>query len=149
MTMARVKGGSVVEYGLPDRLKNEPHHRLVESGWRIVKSPPKPTPPSEGVGYVYGPPYTYDEDEDAVYGTWSEVNTKEESIEIARKSAIKERERLLNETDWTQLPDVGFPLERLEAWQTYRQALRDITEQDGFPLDIKWPEQPGDPLEGE
>ena len=33
------------------------------------------------------------------------------------------RDRLLKESDWTQLPDA--PVDR-EAWATYRQALRDF-----------------------
>jgi hypothetical protein len=40
-------------------------------------------------------------------------------------SAIRNRrDRLLNESDWTVLPDA--PTDK-EAWQTYRQELRDIT----------------------
>jgi hypothetical protein len=34
--------------------------------------------------------------------------------------------------------DVTMP----EAMTTYRQALRDITEQSGFPWTIEWPDQP-------
>ena len=71
-----------------------------------------------------------------------------ESEHYVNEARIK-RDALLSETDWTQLGDVGFSLERLEAWQTYRQALRDITKQDGFPFDIKWPTPPGEPVEGE
>jgi len=29
-----------------------------------------------------------------------------------------------------------------EAWKVYRQALRDVPQQAGFPLDIDWPEMP-------
>jgi hypothetical protein len=47
------------------------------------------------------------------------------------------RDRLLQSSDWTQLPDV--PLATKEAWATYRQALRDITEQPD-PFNIVWPE---------
>ena len=50
------------------------------------------------------------------------------------------RTRLLQESDWTQLPDV--PLATKEAWATYRQALRDITEQPD-PFNIAWPTPPG------
>ena len=51
----------------------------------------------------------------------------------------KERNRLLAESDCTQLPDSPFDA---TAWQTYRQALRDLTEQSGFPDNIEWPEAP-------
>jgi hypothetical protein len=50
------------------------------------------------------------------------------------------RTYLLAESDWTQLPDV--PLATKQAWAAYRQALRDITEQPGFPLEVVWPEPP-------
>lgn len=33
---------------------------------------------------------------------------------------------------------------RSNAWGIYRQALRDITDQPGFPLNIEWPQSPGD-----
>jgi hypothetical protein len=46
---------------------------------------------------------------------------------------------MLAESDWTQLPDA--PVDK-EAWATYRQALRDITKQDGFPEDVEWPTRP-------
>lgn len=47
-------------------------------------------------------------------------------------NAIKERRsELLVETDWTQLPDV--PQATKDAWSAYRQALRDIPQQSGFP----------------
>lgn len=49
------------------------------------------------------------------------------------------RQELLMSTDWTQLPDV--PLETKTAWATYRQALRDVTEQPD-PFNIVWPEKP-------
>ena len=50
-----------------------------------------------------------------------------------------ERNRLLQYTDWTQLPDV--PVATKEAWATYRQTLRDITEQPD-PFNIVWPTPP-------
>lgn len=56
-------------------------------------------------------------------------------IEVKRK-----RNQLLQQSDWTQLPDV--PLVTKNAWATYRQALRDITEQPGYPLEVAWPVAP-------
>lgn len=49
-----------------------------------------------------------------------------------------ERKRRLEETDWMALSDTGLTPE----WETYRQALRDITEQSGFPQNITWPMRP-------
>jgi len=50
------------------------------------------------------------------------------------------RYNLLNGCDWTQLPDI--PQAITDKWQPYRQALRDITKQPGFPENIQWPEPP-------
>lgn len=50
------------------------------------------------------------------------------------------RNALLAESDWTQLPDVPQAIK--DAWATYRQALRDITAQSGFPYTIEWPVAP-------
>jgi hypothetical protein len=49
------------------------------------------------------------------------------------------RNTLLAACDWTQVADA--PVDR-EAWAAYRQALRDVTLQDGFPLNIIWPNPP-------
>lgn len=49
------------------------------------------------------------------------------------------RNTKLNESDWTQVLDAAVDQ---AAWATYRQALRDITAQEGFPWEIVWPEQP-------
>lgn len=49
-----------------------------------------------------------------------------------------ERNKLLVESDWTQLPDA--PVDAV-AWATYRQALRDVTDQ-ANPFAIIWPQGP-------
>ena len=54
--------------------------------------------------------------------------------------AIKKRNGLLAASDWTQLPDV--PLATKETWAIYRQDLRDITDQPGYPLEVVWPVAP-------
>jgi len=45
----------------------------------------------------------------------------------------------LARTDWTQLAD---SICDKAAWATYRQALRDIPTQTGFPWNITWPAKP-------
>ena len=50
-----------------------------------------------------------------------------------------ERDKKLMESDWTQVADA--PVDQ-EAWATYRQALRDIPQQEGFPATVVWPTQP-------
>lgn len=49
------------------------------------------------------------------------------------------RNTLLAASDWTQLPDA--PVDQT-AWSAYRQALRDITDQEGFPANVVWPVPP-------
>ena len=51
-----------------------------------------------------------------------------------------DRSNLLKGTDWTQNSDV--PEATRTLWAPYRQALRDITSQAGFPYDISWPTSP-------
>jgi hypothetical protein len=50
-----------------------------------------------------------------------------------------QRENLMSETDWMSLSD--SPTITTE-WSNYRQALRDITGQSGFPHSVKWPTKP-------
>jgi hypothetical protein len=56
----------------------------------------------------------------------------------AAKSVRDERDRKLAETDWMALSDVTMSAEMT----TYRQALRDITAQSGFPHSVTWPTKP-------
>jgi hypothetical protein len=50
-----------------------------------------------------------------------------------------ERNQLLSACDWTQLPDAQCDQ---TAWAAYRQALRDIPQQEGFPAAVIWPVPP-------
>ena len=55
----------------------------------------------------------------------------------------RKRNSLLSGTDYYTLPDYPeIPPEALEAVKVYRQALRDIPEQAGFPRNVQWPEVP-------
>jgi hypothetical protein len=62
---------------------------------------------------------------------------KEKSFYSAEARA--KRNSLLQQSDWTQVADA--PVDKA-AWATYRQELRDITEQAGFPATINWPTAP-------
>jgi hypothetical protein len=55
------------------------------------------------------------------------------------KSIRSQRTDKLKDSDWTQVADA--PVDQ-DAWATYRQALRDITAQPGFPWDTQWPDAP-------
>ena len=61
-----------------------------------------------------------------------------ESI-VQSANARKRRNKLLAASDWTQVIDA--PVDQA-AWATYRQALRDISAQAGFPATVVWPTQP-------
>lgn len=52
------------------------------------------------------------------------------------------RDTLLAACDWTQMSDVSLTEEQKTAWQTYRQALRDIPQAHSSPNDISWPIPP-------
>ena len=58
------------------------------------------------------------------------------------KEAREKRDELLAETDYLVMPDYPLDEERKAAVLAYRQALRDVPEQAGFPRDVEWPEKP-------
>ena len=58
------------------------------------------------------------------------------------KSVRQTRNDKLKDCDWTQCKDIPDAVSA--SWATYRQALRDLPKQDGFPWDITWPTQPGE-----
>ena len=53
-----------------------------------------------------------------------------------------QRDAKLSATDYLVVPDYPISPEDLEAVKTYRQALRDISEQSGFPKNVQWPVEP-------
>lgn len=65
-----------------------------------------------------------------------------EDIPMTAEKARARRDKLLADTDWTQVLDAPIDTETREAYRAYRQALRDIPEQDGFPETVVWPELP-------
>jgi hypothetical protein len=86
--------------------------------------------------YVLGPIFTDNEEQTA---------DEQEAAYKARRDAEqgenvrRTRNQKLTETDWTQLED--SPVDKA-AWATYRQALRDVPSQEGFPWTVEWPEKP-------
>lgn len=57
--------------------------------------------------------------------------------------ARSERDGLLKYCDWTVMPDSPLSDSDKASWQTYRQALRDVPSQAGFPENITWPTKAG------
>lgn len=74
---------------------------------------------------------------------WSVENLSQEEISAmtdAQASAIRnDRNARLVACDWTQLADA--PVDGA-AWAAYRQNLRDIPSQAGFPWNVIWPVEP-------
>jgi paraquat-inducible protein B len=68
------------------------------------------------------------------------------SQELTQKTSEREitiraiRNKLLMDSDWSQYKDI--PESVSTPWATYRQALRDITNQSGFPIDVTFPTAP-------
>ena len=75
-----------------------------------------------------------------IYGNkWLIGYTVENKPQDQAESAVRnKRDQLLAETDWMALSDVTMSTEM----QSYRQALRDITGQAGFPYNVTWPTKP-------
>ena len=86
--------------------------------------------------YVLGPVFTDNEEATAVE---QEAVYKAMKDAEQAKSVRTTRGERLKDSDWTQVIDA--PVDQA-AWATYRQALRDVTGQEGFPWAIIWPTQP-------
>jgi hypothetical protein len=92
--------------------------------------------------YILGPVFT---DRAASEGQPAQTAAEQETAYKAMKDAEQaasvraSRTQLLKDCDWTQIADSTADK---TAWATYRQALRDITGQAGFPWTITWPDAP-------
>jgi len=65
-----------------------------------------------------------------------------EVLEDYASTARTKRDKLLLDCDWVAVKSFETSTDIPAAFTTYRQALRDITAQTGFPLTIEWPTQP-------
>ena len=69
---------------------------------------------------------------------WADL-IKQRDYDTAAAAVRKQRDELIASTDWTVLADA----KTVKAdWKTYRQKLRDVPEQAGFPYDVEWPVRP-------
>lgn len=96
-----------------------------DSKFYILNGNPVPIPVQPSEHYIF----------DYTAKQWIDPRTLETEWPLVRTK----RDRLLQASDWTQLPDV--PLATKEAWTAYRQALRDLTDQPD-PFNITWPTPP-------
>ena len=94
----------------------------------VVTAQPVPIPEKPGANYYFS------------YDSYSWVVNQD--IAMARAKNI--RNGLLASSDWTDTASAPARLgeTKYNEWQVYRQALRDVPEQPGFPLNIVWPVPP-------
>jgi len=116
-------------------------------GLEVILEGPRPqvTPPYETVvrqgieeikskwftKYVIGPIFNNQEEEDSY-----RLNIDNQASEGIRDT----RNSLISKSDWMGCSDVVMS----DEWREYRQELRDITTQEGFPHNVDWPEEPTD-----
>ena len=84
---------------------------------------------------IAGPQYVFDGKQ------VNRVFTVEEIPDAEKAGQIRsERDSKIAETDWTQGKDI--PDNISSKWAVYRQALRDVPAQSGFPWTVQWPTKP-------
>jgi hypothetical protein len=92
--------------------------------------------------HVLGPVFTdipATETDPAITAAEQEAAYKAAKDAEQAKSMRASRTEKLKDSDWTQIADSTADK---TAWATYRQALRDVTAQAGFPWEVTWPDAP-------
>jgi hypothetical protein len=84
---------------------------------------------------IAGPQYVFDGTQVNRVFTVEAVPDEEKAGQVRA-----ERDQKLAETDWTQGKDIADAVS--SSYTTYRQALRDVPTQTGFPWDVQWPTKP-------
>lgn len=111
---------------------------LAEQGWAKVNVFREHNPKTQKLvpcQPVYEAPWVYTVE--VVDKTAEDLATDQayESLMVRKK-----RNDLLKDCDWTQLDD--YAGSQKPAWAAYRQQLRDIPQQQGFPWEVTWPNTP-------
>jgi hypothetical protein len=77
---------------------------------------------------------------------WVVTDASPEEIESRTQSQSQsvrtDRDEKLSACDWVVIKATETEVPEIEAWKAYRQALRDIPQQSGFPWNVVWPQQP-------
>lgn len=89
--------------------------------------------------YILGPIFT---DTTEATAAQQEAAYKAQKDAEFAKAARDSRDRLLAECDWVVVKSLESGQAVPTEWATYRQALRDIPQQAGFPTSINWPVKP-------
>ena len=109
----KATGGTVYQYSMRQGVE------LIGDNWHTK--------------YALGPIFT-GETAAADEAAYKDIKDSERAVIIRQIRGVK-----LKECDWTQLAD--SPVNK-ETWATYRQSLRDVPSQEGFPWTITWPDAP-------
>jgi len=112
----QASGGTVYQFSIPSGVEQ------IDGKWYTK--------------HILGPVFTDTKDATAAE---QEAAYKAQKDAEQYKSVRETRNQKLKDTDWTQVADA--PVDKA-AWATYRQKLRDITTQAGFPWDVTWPDAP-------
>jgi len=122
--------------GFPAQLTEE---IINEFGGDVVFEGPQASPTryqtafADGVEQINGKWYTK-------YSVADMDQEAKDALDVAQAKSVRDdRTKKLSDTDWTQVADA--PVDK-QLWATYRQALRDVTAQSGFPWEVTWPTQP-------
>lgn len=148
---ALVKNKTVLKfpYSFSDLRKDNPATSFPSSfsdkeleSWGVVlvgeKEPPEYNAATEALQQI---------DPVLVDGSWTQawivtqISPEEAERRLVGRSlqVRQQRNELLGASDWTQLADARVDV---AAWAVYRQELRDITVQAGFPWNVTWPVAP-------
>jgi len=95
----------------------------------------------------------YWDDKSQTQPTEDEITAKIAELETAEPYRLlrEERNKLIAETDWTQLKDISLDSIREKNWKEYRQALRDLpngstpklnSDGDLDMSSVTWPDKP-------
>jgi hypothetical protein len=94
--------------------------------------------------YVLGPVFTDTTDETGNVTSASQHETAYKAMKDSEqaKSVRQTRDDKLKECDWVVIKNLETNSNIPGAWEVYRQALRDVPTQSGFPWTITWPDAP-------
>jgi len=125
--------------GFPIQITEQTYN---EFGYDVVLEGPQAQPTRYQVGFADGVQQI-----DGKWFTKYSVADMDDEAKAAKdeeqaKNVRTQRTEKLRDCDWTQLDDTPMSNTQKADWATYRQALRDVPKQAGFPFDIEWPTQP-------
>lgn len=118
---------------------NEDLSTMIKNGWKQLTDAEIKDAGMEGYEQYVSPLNTIVD----ANGKITFTPPSQEELDEQAASAIRmERNNLLSKTDYLVSVDYPISEEKLAEVKAYRKALRDITEQPGFPQNVVWPKNP-------